>query len=74
MVAMKGRSGISLILAGAGGIAFFWATDPHSRPGRWLSGAGIDAAGHAWTGTIVGLAGSTVALLIGMWLMTRRTV
>ena len=69
-----GRSGISLILAGAGGIVFFWLTDPHSGIGRWFSGAGVDAANQTWTGTVVGIAGSATALLIGLWLLTRRTV
>jgi hypothetical protein len=69
-----GRSGFSLIVAGIGGIVFFWTTDPHSGVGRWLTGAGVDAMTQNWTGTVVGIAGSAAALVIGVWLMTRKTV
>jgi hypothetical protein len=63
-------SGWSLVLAGAAGILFFFATDP-----AWgLADGGLDEARQAWTGTLVGLGGSAVALAIGLWLLTRRTV
>ena len=68
------RSGISLVLAGLVGLLFFWATDP--RYG-WTHPAGenlIDAANNAQIGTLVGLVGSFTVLLLGLWLMTRRTV
>jgi hypothetical protein len=32
----------------------------------------VDAANQALTGTIMGLVGSAVVLLVGLWLLTRR--
>jgi hypothetical protein len=68
------KSGIVLSLAGLIGGIFFWATDP--RYG-WLrsaeSTAIIDAANEAQIGTFVGVAGCAVVLVIGLWLMMRRT-
>ena len=70
------RSGLSLVIAGILGVAFFWLTDP-----RWgWTGAAdaasaptvIDAVRQASPGTFVGIAGSALVLLIGLWLMTRR--
>jgi hypothetical protein len=52
---------------------FFWITDPRSRLGQWLLGGDIDTANQASVGTLVGLFGSAVALLIGLWLLMRRT-
>lgn len=68
------RSGSSLVIAGLLGIAFFWATDP--RYGFIPSAADniIDAANQARIGTWVGIAGSIVVLVIGLWLLTRKTV
>jgi hypothetical protein len=68
------RSGLSLVIAGVIGLLFFWATDPRSLLGRWLVGGEIDAANQAWVGTLVGLTGSAAVLLLGLWLLTRRTV
>ena len=68
------RSGISLILAGMLGIAFFWLTDPrwgYFGGDRAAPGA-IDAIQQASPGTFIGIAGSALVLLIGLWLMTRR--
>jgi hypothetical protein len=65
---------LSLTLAGAGGLVFFWCTDPHSSLGSWLTGGAIDSANQAFFGTLVGLAGSAVALLMGLWLLTRKMV
>lgn len=69
-------SGLSLILVGAIGIAFFWVTDP-----RWgylartaATENAIDQINQASPGTFIGIAGSIIAVLIGMWLLTRRTV
>lgn len=63
-------SGLSLVAAGAGGILFFLATDP-----AWgIGDGGLDEARQAWTGTLVGLSGSVIALVTGLWLLTRRTV
>jgi hypothetical protein len=43
---------------------------------RWGGAAEnvIDAANEALVGTFVGIAGSLVVLLIGLWLITRRAV
>jgi hypothetical protein len=68
------QSGLTLSLAAAGGLLFFWCTDPHSWPGSWLTGGAIDSANQAFWGTLVGLAGSAVALVLGIWLLTRRMV
>jgi hypothetical protein len=62
------------VIAGLLSAGFFWATDP--RYG-WLRPAGqnlIDAANQNWIGTVVGLGGSAMVLLIGLWLLSRRTV
>lgn len=73
MVRFKYQSGFWLILAGLAGLAFFWLTDPRRLPGRWLVGDGVDAVNQTGMGTWVGLAGSALALAIGLWLLTRRT-
>jgi hypothetical protein len=70
----RNRSGYSLLLAGAAGILFFWITDPRSGLGQWLLGGDIDTANRAMLGTLVGLAGSVAALVIGLWLLMRRMV
>ncbi|HUB27200.1 MAG TPA: hypothetical protein VL992_17380 [Tepidisphaeraceae bacterium] len=72
MPRFKGHSGFSLVLAGGGGLVFFWLTDPGCVFGRWLVGDGVDALNQARMGTLVGLAGSTAALVIGVWLVTRK--
>jgi hypothetical protein len=74
MAPIKHRSGLSLVAAGALGIVFFWVTDPRSLLGRWLVGGEIDAANQALVGTLVGMIGSAAVLLLGLWLLTRRTV
>ena len=68
------RSGVSLVLVGVIGILFFWLTDP--RQG-WLppsdrAATMVDAIRQAAPGTVIGIAGSALILLIGLWLMTRR--
>jgi hypothetical protein len=68
------RSGLSLVLVGLLGIAFFWLTDP--RRG-WFAGESgapgvIDAIRQASPGTFIGVAGSALVLLIGLWLTMRR--
>ena len=69
-------SGLALVSAGVLGALFFWLSDP--RYGWGLrSGATenvIDAANEALVGTFVGIAGSVVVLLIGLWLLSRRAV
>ncbi len=74
MLLRNRQSGLTLLLAGAGGLVFFWCTDPHSLIGSWLTGGAIDSANQAFWGTLVGLAGSAVASLIGLWLLTRKMV
>lgn len=66
------RSGLTLAVAGAAGALFFWLTDP--RVGRQrLAYDVIDRVNEARVGTIVGVVGSLAVLVIGLWLMTRRT-
>jgi hypothetical protein len=68
------RSGLSLVLAGMLGIGCFWATDPRwgifDRPG---SSQLVQAINEAAPGTYVGIAGSALVAMIGLWLMMRRT-
>jgi hypothetical protein len=69
------RSGLSLVLVGAIGILLFWVTDPRwgyfARPGAGENA--IDQINQASPGTFIGIAGSIVVAIIGLWLMTRRT-
>jgi uncharacterized membrane protein len=74
MFGSKRRSGFSLVLAGAVGIVFFMETEPRSRFGHWIGSVSVDIANQAWIGTVVGLGGSVITLLIGVWLLTRRMV
>ena len=69
------RSGARLSLVGIGGLLFFWLTDARYGPiGRRLHGEElVDAINQGWPGTLIGLVGSSIVLLIGLWLMTRRT-
>lgn len=70
------RSGRALVIVGLLGIAFFWLTDVRFGLARWWIDPHtlVDAAWQAWPGTFIGAAGSALVLLIGLWLMTRRTV
>jgi len=67
---------MGLILAGLAGAAFFLLTDP--RVG-WLGSSRnvsenvIDAIRNGSTATWVGLIGSAVVAVIGLWLMSRRS-
>jgi hypothetical protein len=76
MARINRRSGYSLVTAGVFGIVFFWITDPRIGLAlRWNRGENpIDLAHAHLPGTIVGLAGSLLVLLIGVYLLTRRTV
>jgi hypothetical protein len=67
------RSGVSLALAGAAGGLFFWMTDPRFGSTGSRAYELIDRVNEARLGTMVGVVGSAVVLLIGLWLMTRRT-
>ena len=74
---MNRRSGFSLVLVGLAGVLFFWITD--ARYGlalKWKSFGDnpIDLANQQFPGTVVGLAGSVLVLVIGIYLLARRTV
>jgi hypothetical protein len=68
------RSGLKLAIAGVLGVLFFWLTDPvwgffkpaHARESP------VDAMNEALIGTTVGIVGSAVVLLLGLWIATRR--
>jgi hypothetical protein len=66
------RSGLTLALAGLCGAAFFLITDPRFGPQR-LAYDVIDRVNQAHVGTVVGIVGSLAVLVIGLWLMTRKT-
>jgi hypothetical protein len=70
------RTGFSLVLVGALGVLFFWLTDPRIGLAlRWNHGENpIDLANEDFPGTILGLAGSAVVLLTGLYLLSRRPV
>lgn len=67
------RSGVTLALSGLAGALFFWLTDPRFGTARATGYEVIDRVNEARIGTVVGIAGSAVVLMIGLWLMTRRT-
>jgi hypothetical protein len=68
------RSGFSLVLVGMLGVVFFWITDPrYGLALRWSKGENpIDLANEHFPGTIVGLAGSLLIFLIGVYLLSSR--
>ncbi|MDB5324730.1 MAG: hypothetical protein JWM57_299 [Phycisphaerales bacterium] len=69
------RSAIGLVLLGILGGLFFWLTDPALGIATRLMDSSvnrIDAANQAAIGTYIGLAGSAVAVLVGMWSIWRR--
>ena len=74
MASPNRRSGWSLVLAGLFGTAFFWITD--ARYGlalRWSRGENpVDLANWHLPGTILGLAGSLLVFLIGLYLLSRK--
>lgn len=70
------RSGLVLILAGVLAIVFFVLTDPRvlgpsAATLRWSDNP-IDAAYDATAGTLLGLAGSALVVLVGLGLVSRR--
>jgi hypothetical protein len=68
------KSGLSLVLAGALGIGFFWLTDPvHGVAARKNFDNPVDAMNEAWIGTLAGVVVSAGILLLGLWTMTRRS-
>jgi hypothetical protein len=68
------RSGYSLVLVGVLGLVFFWITDPrYGLALRWSrSENAIDLANQHFPGTVVGLAGSLLVFLIGLYLLSRK--
>jgi hypothetical protein len=70
------RSGYSLAVLGLAGILFFWLSDPRWGLGLVLSrpDSPIDAIHQHLVGTVVGLLGSAIVLLIGLWQLSRRAV
>ena len=67
------RSPRMMIIVGLLGLLFFWFTDPQWGIAATLIGDRVrDAANAAMPGTIVGLVGSALVLLIGAWLTFRR--
>ncbi len=69
-------SGLRLAAAGVVGVMFFWLTDPRwGFVGRMMHRDDlIDAINFSRPGTIVGLVGSTIVVIAGLWLTSRRTV
>lgn len=67
------KSGVSLSAAGVLGVLFFWLTDPVHGIGRKTFDNPVDAMNEAALGTIAGIVGSVAVLLLGLWIMTRRT-
>lgn len=68
------RSGLSLVVAGLLGGAFFWLSDPRYGYTHPTGENLVDAANQAQIGSLVGVAGSLAVLIIGLWLLTRRAV
>lgn len=69
------RSAIGLVLLGLVGGLFFWLTDPTLGIATRLMDSSvnrIDAANQARVGTYIGLAGSAIAVLVGLWSLWRR--
>ncbi len=76
MARINRRSGYSLVLTGLLGLVFFWLTDPRIGMAlRWNHGENpIDLANEHLPGTIVGMGGSALVLLMGIFLLSRRPV
>ncbi len=67
---------LKLTLLGLLCMAFFTLTDPRFGLGDTLDGNAntnlVDAMHALWPGTVVGLAGSGMVVLIGLWLGVRK--
>ena len=69
------RSALVLVVLGLAGGLFFWLTDPTLGIATQLMDSSvnrIDAANQAKFGTYIGLAGSFIALCVGLWNIWRR--
>jgi hypothetical protein len=68
------RSGYSLVLVGLLGTGFFWLTDPrYGLALRWSRGENpVDLANWHFPGTVLGVAGSLLVFLIGLYLLSRK--
>lgn len=66
------RSAWILTGLGSAGILFFWLTDPRYGLLKGSAATITDRANDASIGTIVGICGSLVVLVIGLYLTTRR--
>jgi uncharacterized membrane protein len=68
------RSGFSLVLVGVLGVGFFWITDPrYGMALRWNRGENpVDLANWHFPGTVLGVAGSLLVFLIGLYLLSRK--
>ena len=74
MAKVKQRSGLSLVMAGAVAVAFFWLSDPRwGITGQTRTPDIVDAIQQASPGTWIGMAGGMVVAVIGLWLLTRKT-
>ena len=64
------------MLIGMIGAIFFWLTDPrYGLALHWNHGENpIDLANQHLPGTIVGIVGSGLIFLIGVYLVSRRTI
>lgn len=66
------RSALTLVGLGLAGALFFWLTDPRYGLLQGSAATITDRANDASIGTIVGVAGSVLVLIIGLVLSTRR--
>ncbi|MCC6423407.1 MAG: hypothetical protein IT447_08000 [Phycisphaerales bacterium] len=66
------RSALTLVGLGLAGALFFWLTDPRYGLMKGSAATITDRANDAFVGTIVGVAGSVLVLIIGLYLATRR--
>jgi hypothetical protein len=67
------RSGLSLLIVGVLGVLFFWATDPQFGVVSSQSASPVDAVHDARLGTYFGVGVSGIVLLVGGWLLMKRS-